>query len=133
MIYSSWNTSASGLKGARRVAFKLRRLKRALKQWSRTVYAARSAKKQELQKIIQDLDRSEEENDQGLEEESDQEAGKGSRTNYGRNQGTFETYWQSTLKKLFASIGAGNQGAITCGDYIYGGDYMRRTAGAAAT
>ncbi|KAK1300868.1 hypothetical protein QJS10_CPB13g01356 [Acorus calamus] len=60
LIRNSLNASASGLRGARQVAFKLCRLKRILRQWSRTVLAARSAKKQELLTVIQDLDRAEE-------------------------------------------------------------------------
>ncbi|KAK1307716.1 hypothetical protein QJS10_CPA09g00768 [Acorus calamus] len=61
LIRGSWNSSASGLRGARRVAFKLRRLKRVLREWSKTVRAARSEKKQDLLQGIQDLDLAEEE------------------------------------------------------------------------
>ncbi|KAK1262730.1 hypothetical protein QJS04_geneDACA000980 [Acorus gramineus] len=60
LIRQSWDASASGLRGARRVAFKLRRLKRVLRQWSRTVRAARTEKKCGLLQDILRLDREEE-------------------------------------------------------------------------
>ncbi|KAK1308285.1 hypothetical protein QJS10_CPA09g00724 [Acorus calamus] len=56
MVRESWNTNVERLRGARRVAFKLRRLKQCLKYWGRQEKLRRSAKKEQCSRRIAELD-----------------------------------------------------------------------------
>ncbi|KAK1278830.1 hypothetical protein QJS04_geneDACA022823 [Acorus gramineus] len=60
VVRSAWNVNVGALRGARRVAFKLKMLKRTLKEWSKRERIKRSEKKAGLQGRIQAIDHVEE-------------------------------------------------------------------------
>ncbi|KAK1312236.1 hypothetical protein QJS10_CPA07g00623 [Acorus calamus] len=60
LVESSWNSGSLDLRGAKKVAFKLKRLKLGLKQWHRAEIQRRRRRKSELAEEIDKLDRWEE-------------------------------------------------------------------------